>query len=1716
MSKNSKEKEKPLERIKSLFGLGKGGSSSSSTSFAIPKIEELPITAEILKDIGKESSTQHRMKAIKDLIDVVRTKRLEKNAPKTLYVNTCDLLNPRAGTEVRHLVLGFYCHLIQGQYDRLDVSRAHFFDLIVGLQSPEDLQKRLDLFKALTDNGKNVSNFEVSAALFLLKWMPDVLNAGKATEFFSLLVNVIKFNSAFLDKDVVTGIVHYTCILCCRTNSENSVKLGLDVLDSIVGYSTISSDILPHLVPTVCRTVVVANLSEPSYRLMHNLQGTHLGHSVVEFLCRILEDRINYRDHTLLKGAMFFLGAGLWGSKAVATLKHTPAHVLPSIEKALDSKHAAVAYEAAVALHWLMYNRQALLTAHVCKFLLDVLAKLVCLPEVQHATNSTQQLRDLVLDLVAQAEAMHDNGSFQGPADKLFDIVEKCVQFAPESSVQRLIQYQAHRVQLPAHNWVSNLSQLVERYFQAETCGLIREKTLDVLSFVLSTNRHFYEEELLENVILPHFGSLDSISNPVIVTKAVQLLTDFLQDSASARNEEVLEIVGKVLNHPSWSTKPGSAEEVRVIETTAQGLIDVFKKKMRVGPESAILAYKLLTDHLLQQYGQPEPVDDLAPVRLVILNFLLCIRLDEACQLGISDDDGVHFSPHLLPSTRESLSDKASQVASSPSAGSPVVEPAQLNVAYMNLEDAFKAVVACVKLEREWTVLSSVLQHLPGLMKDRGLVLCGQCSIKKLCLALCSLVADKGKKAFEQLRRVPPGVVSSDLIVLVFPVLGVLTIYRGELDSYVVRMFISSLEVGLVSKSACTCIRALMLATLEMPDAMYKLFPDVLQKLAQISATVAVAVPLLEYLSNVIRIPQLYVSFVEEEYRKIFAIALPYTNPVKFNHFTVALALHVIAMWFLKCRITFRKDFVSYIIKNLRSNLDLHPEDSSLDELAQRKRSSSLNDPSSSSGQPRRIDPRHSVASVNYSPGASSSSDTALLQEELLEMFVDLMSQYSFGMCSSNPKRTPASEHMVKNGRSMTWLVGRKLVTVTTSGCGNRAFRVGMCERCYRTCRDSAEDDDDGEQLEKAQLRQHEYLNDKQGRRRHQSDFQGRSVGRAVPGRTKDDLSLREVTTEQQNSTANTEPVLPPAGEPGKVLTHVCSCWCIGWAEIFVRSATGNVSWMIRLQNNMFSKTCNPDFPLPDLTSIFQHLQLEGDEPERPPVSRSTSLDCGLSVQEESRRDSTTSHSSDGLDGEQSINYSSAENLCVTKRSASPLRRTNSSPEVPGHSASSPTTPVAAATSPRSSHVSIATMLPTSSVTSRPLSPSGHPEDEQTRLSALRKSPRKEDRYESIPEESHSTARLRPLSKAHLKLDFSHTKFSSAAGPATAEVVLRPRQALSPPAPRMRSSNLRSDGASTKLSRASSFRDRGHTVSGMSPVAQQVALPNVSYIDMYRCGMNPNFVFLHLYNNAWFSKHASERPILLPESFVERSLTVFDYLPTYETHKIGVLYVGPGQAKDSTAILSNHCGSQRYTKFILGLGRTIRLRETDPKMTYVGGLDFQESDGNYAISWQDDIMQVIYHVATLMPNREKDKLRSNKKRHIGNDLVIIVYNESGQEYSLNTMGEFANACVIIEPRGFAVNIVSLKGKPEVMELLKHSDAQIVPDNSLSLYVRQLALHANIAATIVHKANSKHVYVNNWHERLRHIKRIHERLTAGKGDGDRSSEMNMAEDFMAYM
>ncbi|KAI0087644.1 hypothetical protein BDY19DRAFT_240618 [Irpex rosettiformis] len=249
------------------------------------------------------------------------------------------------------------------------------------------------------------------------------------------------------------------------------------------------------------------------------------------------------------------------------------------------------------------------------------------------------------------------------------------------------------------------------------------------------------------------------------------------------------------------------------------------------------------------------------------------------------------------------------------------------------------------------------------------------------------------------------------------------------------------------------------------------------------------------------------------------------------------------------------------------------------------------------------------------------------------------------------------------------------------------------------------------------------------------------------------------------------------------------------------------------------------------------------------------------------------------------------------------------------------------------------------------------------------------------------------------------------------------------------------------------------------------------------------------------NKPSSVGRIIVDSSRLPGFIRSIDRMPVIDTHKVGIMYVAPGQS-DEKEILENTHGSPAYTRFLEGIGRLIDLRgQVD---VYAGGLDPDE-DGEYAYAWWDDIGQVLYHTATLMPSGEENSY-TNKKRHIGNDYVRIIWNDSGLPYKFDTLStQFQFVNIVIEPhsRGaiaaFSNNLheneyfkVTLQRAAGMSEFTPVGEFKLISAEKLPLLIRQLSLLADWFVDVYqHTKNdtSQVEKVTNWRYRLQAIKRF---------------------------
>ncbi|KAI9226345.1 MAG: hypothetical protein DHS80DRAFT_18845 [Piptocephalis tieghemiana] len=280
--------------------------------------------------------------------------------------------------------------------------------------------------------------------------------------------------------------------------------------------------------------------------------------------------------------------------------------------------------------------------------------------------------------------------------------------------------------------------------------------------------------------------------------------------------------------------------------------------------------------------------------------------------------------------------------------------------------------------------------------------------------------------------------------------------------------------------------------------------------------------------------------------------------------------------------------------------------------------------------------------------------------------------------------------------------------------------------------------------------------------------------------------------------------------------------------------------------------------------------------------------------------------------------------------------------------------------------------------------------------------------------------------------------------------------------------------------------------------------------------------------------HTLPPPLLLPEGeMTDRALRSLDRTPVVEFHKIGVLYVGPGQRTEQE-ILGNEGGSLGYTRFLAGLGSLmdiVRARERgintgglmgpgDPDCPTAGG------DGRWTRRWRGEGgggSEVLFHIPTLMPtDRQRDPAATGKKRHIGNDFVTIIYDDSGlsQGYVFDTVpSQFNFFQIVVRPlemgsqRGMGMGgggtdeswmertyyQVKMQRRPDLPAFgPAGTEPRVLSEEVTAPFVRQLALHANIVSQVWWQARGGHEYLGIGIERLRQIRRLRDRVMEKRG------------------
>ncbi|XP_059383768.1 rap1 GTPase-activating protein 1-like isoform X7 [Carassius carassius] len=151
-------------------------------------------------------------------------------------------------------------------------------------------------------------------------------------------------------------------------------------------------------------------------------------------------------------------------------------------------------------------------------------------------------------------------------------------------------------------------------------------------------------------------------------------------------------------------------------------------------------------------------------------------------------------------------------------------------------------------------------------------------------------------------------------------------------------------------------------------------------------------------------------------------------------------------------------------------------------------------------------------------------------------------------------------------------------------------------------------------------------------------------------------------------------------------------------------------------------------------------------------------------------------------------------------------------------------------------------------------------------------------------------------------------------------------------------------------------------------------------------------------------------PVLYPKA--SRLIVTFDEHVISNNFKFGVIYQKFGQTSEEE-LFGNNEESPALVEFLEFLGQKIELHDFKG---FRGGLDVTHGQtGSESVYHNFHNKEIMFHVSTKLPYTEGDTQQLQRKRHIGNDIVAIVFQDGNTPFVPDMIASnFLHAYVVVQ------------------------------------------------------------------------------------------------------
>lgn len=269
-------------------------------------------------------------------------------------------------------------------------------------------------------------------------------------------------------------------------------------------------------------------------------------------------------------------------------------------------------------------------------------------------------------------------------------------------------------------------------------------------------------------------------------------------------------------------------------------------------------------------------------------------------------------------------------------------------------------IISLLQRPSDWEVYSYILVHLGPQLSNQALVRSCVVQLQMLRNVLCEQVRNSS------FHEPPPHTLlkRADVAVCLYHILTVIISYHEYFEKSEEDDMVKAFLQGIVQwdRTSKWCIHALSVCCFEVPLSVSKSLDTIIQKMSQIVTKPATAIHILEFLTSLARLPELYKNFREEEFKTVFGVCFRYLQHIRdqrsraampslsqrghsslrhsgtprettttidyisrrphsveedLPHYLYSLAFHVVTFWFMALKMEDRPKQIPWITKNL-------------------------------------------------------------------------------------------------------------------------------------------------------------------------------------------------------------------------------------------------------------------------------------------------------------------------------------------------------------------------------------------------------------------------------------------------------------------------------------------------------------------------------------------------------------------------------------------------------------------------------------------------------------------------------------------------------------------------------------------------------------------------------------------------------------------------------